>query len=139
MASARGRETPPTATFGRFLKNRRFGLHFAGGMGQKFGKKNISREASGDVWGGLSMPNGLPRALRTRRKKITNKSKFSGRVGEAWGRSVGHLGYHRTLYRRIQPSKNHFFRNSNFDKSIKMRTQRGKTDPDLFDFRGLSL
>ena len=88
--------------------------------GSNIRKKNISgREASGDVWGGLSMPNGLPRALPTHRKQITNKSKFSGSVGEAWGRSGDYLGYHRTLYRRIQPStKNTFLTNqilTNFD------------------------
>ena len=94
MALTRGRETPPMATFGHFFKNRRFGLHFAGGMGQKFEKKNISREASGDVWGGLSMPNGLPRAVPTRRKKMTfnKKIEISGKARGGLGRTMEPLG-----------------------------------------------
>ena len=54
-------------------------------------KKNISREASGDAWGALSMPNGPPRALRRSRKKNQQKieifEKCQGGLGEVGGTS----------------------------------------------------
>ena len=82
------------------------------------------------------MPNGLPRVSTGASKQIDKKSKFSGKLGGAWGMSVGHLGYLRTLYRSIQSPKHFFLHNLNFDISIKIPTRRGEAAPENAMFRG---
>ena len=75
----------------------------------------------------------LSGGLEKNSTKNRNFREASGGLGEVGGTSEvpSHLiPTHPTL------KKNTFFHNSNFDKSIKIRTQRGNTDPDLFDFQG---
>ena len=103
MAWTGGRETLTMATFGHFFKNRRFGLHFAEGMGQKFEKKIFRGKPpvmSGEVY---RCPMDSPELRGGLEKKVDKKSKFSERVRGGWGRSGGPLVYPRTLYRSTRP------------------------------------
>ena len=139
MASTGGRETPPMATFGHFFKNRRFGLHFAGGMGQKFEKKIFRGKPpvmSGEVYRCPMDSPELRGALEKNSTKNRNFREGPGRPGRGRGDIGGTLAPHIDA---SSPKKITFFHNSNFYKSTKIRTQRGETDPDLFDFRGPSL
>ena len=85
---------------------------------KKFENKNISREASGDVWGGSSMPNGLPRALRTCQNNSTKNRNFregSERPGGGRGDIGGTLAPHTDA---SNPQKMTFFTTqilTNFD------------------------
>ena len=88
MASTGGRETPPMATFGHFFKNRRFGLHFAWGMGQKLEKKIFRGKPpvmSGEVYRCPMDSPELRGGLEKKSTKNRNVREASGRPGGGRG------------------------------------------------------
>ena len=90
MASTGSRETPYMATFGHFFENRRFGLHFAGGMGQQIEKKVFRGKPpvmSGEVYRCPMDSPELCGSLEKNRQNIEIFGKRRGGLGEVGGTS----------------------------------------------------